>query len=186
MKPFDAFLREQCRRHPSMQPQDVAKLCYQAAFGAEHLLKDTSAARRYLERELETVPADAHAALMEEISHGICRVDLMAWKHRALPVDWLFSMFVASATVATSHREALDAYLQTATGLVTEGVFGFSVTEWECFLKEYTAAGRPAVHHSDLYRERSVLPIALFVGNTQPFCRSWSGWRRSNRSRAPA
>ena len=35
---FTTCLREQLRRHPSMQPQDVIKLCYQAARGAEHLI----------------------------------------------------------------------------------------------------------------------------------------------------
>lgn len=33
-------LAEQMRIHPSMTPRDIAKLCYQAARGAEHLLTD--------------------------------------------------------------------------------------------------------------------------------------------------
>ena len=32
------YLKEQFVLHPSMMPSDVAKLCYQAAMGAEHLL----------------------------------------------------------------------------------------------------------------------------------------------------
>ena len=66
MKNFDACLRRQLQAHPSMLPQDVVKLCYQAACGAEHMLEDFAAAEAALERPhvrvkgLMTIPpADA-------------------------------------------------------------------------------------------------------------------------------
>ena len=37
---FSDHLKKQLSLHPSMQPQDIVKLCYQAAFGAEPLLPD--------------------------------------------------------------------------------------------------------------------------------------------------
>ena len=40
----------------ALQPQDVLKLCYQAAYGAEHLLTDLPAAKRYFEEEYAAVP----------------------------------------------------------------------------------------------------------------------------------
>ena len=50
---FNKYVLEQIERHPSMQPQDLVKLCFQAAFGAEHLLADHKAAREYLENNRE-------------------------------------------------------------------------------------------------------------------------------------
>ena len=52
-KTVKEYLREQVALHPSMQPQDVVKLLFQAAFGAEHLLTDKDAAFRWLQKEFE-------------------------------------------------------------------------------------------------------------------------------------
>ena len=87
------YLLEQVNRHPSMQAQDMIKLCYQAAHGAEHLLSDLDAAKTYLEKEYYAVEAE-DIALYEVISDQICRVNLAAWKARKLPIEWLFYMFV--------------------------------------------------------------------------------------------
>ena len=40
-------------RYPAATLQDVYKTCYQDFFGAEHLMRDTAAARHYLHSELE-------------------------------------------------------------------------------------------------------------------------------------
>ena len=48
---FEVYLKQQLALHPSMQPQDVVKLCYQAAHGAEHLLSDIKAAEKYFYQE---------------------------------------------------------------------------------------------------------------------------------------
>ena len=81
---FKHYLTEQIKKHPSMMPQDVIKLCYQAAFGAEHLLADISAARRYFDSELASVDA-RDGELFEMISEKVCRVDLGVWKKKNLP-----------------------------------------------------------------------------------------------------
>ena len=54
---FRDYLREQAELHPAMKPQDAMKMIYQASFGAEHLLEDEEAARKYLIQEMEQVPA---------------------------------------------------------------------------------------------------------------------------------
>jgi hypothetical protein len=76
---FEAFLREQMKKHPSMQPQDVVKMCYQAAFGAEHLLLDLDVAKSYHEKEYAEVVATKDE-LYEQISDTVCRINLSAWK----------------------------------------------------------------------------------------------------------
>ena len=83
--------------HPSLQPQDAIKLCYQAAFGAEHLLINEEKARNYFDAEWESV-SSADIPLWEMISEGYGRVNLAAWKHMYLPREWLFRMFVLTAS----------------------------------------------------------------------------------------
>ena len=133
---FREFLRQQLDRHPGMQTQDVIKLCYQAAFGAEHILQDKAAAEAYFYKEYgETTATDE--PLFEAISSEVCRVNFGAWKREGLPPKWLFRMFVCSEYRADKAR--FLEYLQVA--LCREEV------------DAYLAGGIRAVHHSDSYRE---------------------------------
>lgn len=86
------YLQEQALLHPALQPQDVAKFCYQAAYGAEHMLSDLESARKYLEAEYEEVQA-CEGPLWEGIHDRLCRVNLGAWKWHGMPLEWLFRMF---------------------------------------------------------------------------------------------
>ena len=93
-----------------MQPQDVVKMCYQAAFGAEHLLADASIAKRYFDAEFDaTEPREGE--LFECLSDEICRVDLGVWKAKGLPPELLFDRFVATARVPRGGKELFLKYL---------------------------------------------------------------------------
>lgn len=153
---WGSFLLEQAKRHPSMEPQDVYKLMYQAAFGAEHLLADKEAAYRYLQTEFEELPANgiSEAPLYEPIGDGICRVNLQAWKRKALPVSWLFRMFEHSVMAASdTGAEDFFLYRRIAREKVEEGIFGFSLQEFDVFGEEYEKQGLHPVHHSETYRK---------------------------------
>lgn len=148
---FKYHLIEQIKKHPCMQPQDVVKLCYQAAFGAEHLLSDISAARKYFDEEFDSAEP-CGGELFEALSDEVSRIDLGAWKNSGLPSEWLFRMFVASASVKKNGMEAFDRYLCQAEEAFGENM-GFSPDEWRAFLEEYKTQGVHAVHHSNIYRE---------------------------------
>lgn len=91
----ELFCRQKSR-HPSMEAQDWMKLCFQAAFGAEHLALDPAAAQNYLREEFERTPAGAEP-LYEEVSEETVRVNLGAWKREGLPEEWLLRMFLQTA-----------------------------------------------------------------------------------------
>lgn len=148
---FAFYLSEQLNIYPDMGPQDVFKLCFQGARGAEHLLRDTLAAKCYFDAEWEGTKAK-DAPLFEEISDGFCRVDLGAWKARSLPGDWLFRLFAKTASTPVAG-DPLAEYLAAADEWVRTAPVEFTVEAWETALAEYRAAGTPAVHHSDGYRE---------------------------------
>ncbi|MFI3168971.1 MAG: hypothetical protein R3Y06_03395 [Faecalibacterium sp.] len=116
---FTEILKEQCALHPSFIPQDALKLCYQATFGAEHLLSDPIGARSYFEQEFATAGRQTTLAepLVEVISTDFCRINLRVWKAKNLPAQWLFSLFLDStqalpSTAAPVHTISDDTHQQ--------------------------------------------------------------------------
>lgn len=149
---FSDCLKEQLRRHPAMAPQDLCKLCYQAAYGAEHLLEDLQGAWDFFTREFEQVPASGEP-LVETISRRICRVNLGAWKQAGLPGRWLFALFADTRFDAQGY-ENLTELLQVAGKVLTQGAYEISLPEWNAYVAEYQALGMPSLRHTEQYRTR--------------------------------
>ena len=152
---FENGLSAQISAHPAIQPQDIIKLCYQAAYGAEHLLSDMDGARRYLQQEYDETPVSSEldAPLWEPISEAVCRVNLAGWKREDLPLEWLFRMFAASCSGKAGDEAALNDRLTRAEAVLQTAKVGFSMEDWKKALAAYRKAGMPAVHHSEIYRE---------------------------------
>ena len=132
---FRKYLMEQADRHPSVQPQDIVKMCYQAAYGAEHLLGDLKGARRYLEEEYAATK-EGDMELYENISDSVCRINLAAWKCTGMPLEWLYRLFVASACIR-NQGDLFGEYLKEAGRAAAEGSLPFGITDWERYLEEY-------------------------------------------------
>lgn len=164
---FSACLAAALRERAAMQPRDVIKYCYQAAFGAEHLLRDTAAAERYFYKEYEAVePVDE--ALYEPLSPAVGRVSLKAWKRKGLPPEWLFRMFVFSAALPQEDGERFEQYLRQADDLIRAGAAPFAADAWAETLAAYRAGGGGAVHHSDGYRRAYAPSYRVVSGQFRP------------------
>lgn len=148
MNVFQECLRQQLTAHPSMQPRDVVKLCYQAACGAEHLLSDLEGARKFLDEEFVSV-LPREEPLYEQISEEICRVNLGAWKQRGLPAEELFRLFTATVFHADGKQRLIE-YLSVAEAVLQET--DFDMDAWKAFITDYQKDGMPAVRHSEQYR----------------------------------
>lgn len=122
-----------------MQPRDVIKMCYQAAFGAEHLLCDLQKAREMFFAEFERT-APREMPIFEQISDDFCRVNIPAWKESGMCGEWLFNMFALTAAEKRGNDDAFLQYLDEAKEYIGD------------YLCEYLADGIRAVHHSDGYR----------------------------------
>lgn len=146
------YIKSQLELHSSMQPQDVIKLCYQAAFGAEHLLLDKERALIYFNEEYENT--EPHASnLYEQISPEIYRINLSAWKDSNMPSDWLFEMFVNSMKPVENGDALFLEYLKTLDENFEKLPFSFSLNEWLDFKANYLKDGIRAIHHSQTYRD---------------------------------
>ncbi|MCL2398481.1 MAG: hypothetical protein FWC91_01890 [Defluviitaleaceae bacterium] len=159
MSDIERYIKEQFELHPSMEPRDVAKLCYQAAFGAEHLLQDVENAKRYFYKEFESLDpqTDTDEPLVEPIGSGVCRINLGAWKKRSLPPEQLFELFVKSAGKIKKDESQFLSYLEQAERFVKNNLIAnisFTVEDWHNFINEYKKGGIRPVHHSKTYREQ--------------------------------
>jgi len=146
MMDFEQYLEEQLYNHPSAEPQDVLKLCYQAAFGAEHLLQDAEKAAAYLQAEYDEVTA-ADIPLYEPVSADIVRVNLASWKFHGFPAEWLFRMMAHSAVEKQGGEPLFRELLQKA-----ETVVPFPAA-WKKYAEEYLKGDFSPVHHSEAYRQ---------------------------------
>lgn len=142
---FNQYLTKQLELHPAMQYQDFIKLCYQAAFGMEHLLENRVAALKFLEEEYISTPAE-NIALYEEISDDYMRINLGAWKYRGLPIEWLFTIFTAASGCHDDNTDRFNKYLQICREKITE------TEEWDKYIFDYNSQGIRPVHHSENYR----------------------------------
>lgn len=149
---FEFYFENQLKNHPSMQYQDAVKLCYQAAFGAEHLLSDEDGARAYLVTEFEGILPTSEP-LFEMISDEIARVNLGAWKRENRDIDALFCAFKGSAFIREGATDAFLFYLQEAEKIMSCSMPDFDLEKWRDFLEKYRASGMPPIHHSAQYRE---------------------------------
>ena len=149
---MQAYLKAQAALHPAMQPQDMLKCCYQAAFGAEHLLSDPQRARSYLHDELAACAASSDCSLLEALSPDACRVNLAAWKALGLTENWLFQCFLRSCAPRKDGPERFLVCLQAVDVLAHAGSLPFSDNSWQTAKQAYLARGLHPVHHSDAYR----------------------------------
>lgn len=149
---FDSYLKQQALLHPSMEPQDVMKLCFQAAYGAEHILTNKDKALANLIEEFDQTPSN-NIEVFEAISNEYSRCNIASWKHLNLPMEWLFRMFYHTASIKADNKEAFFMEcLDRAADCVSNGFLPFNMDEWEKYREDYMAAGVRAVHHSESYR----------------------------------
>ena len=88
------FVKAHCELYPEAHLQDLYKAFFQAEFGAEHIVSDTTSSGRYLDREL-TVP-DRSSILYEPIGADstFYRVHLRAVQEGLISRQQLFDAFI--------------------------------------------------------------------------------------------
>ena len=151
MEFFD-YLYEHIKKHPSVKPQDVIKFCFQAAYGAEHLIENKKSAEKYFFDEYENTPP-GDAPLFEQISKDYCRVNFSAWKNKGLPPEKLFEIFIESATAPRSDNADFAEYIKIAKNVILKANVSFTENEFEHYVENYLKNGITPVHHSEEYRK---------------------------------
>ena len=151
MREFERILLAHLQRYPLMGPEDCAKLIYQSEFAGEHMIADAEQSLEWIRRELEETEA-CSGEIYEERGDGIARLHLGPAKAAGMSPEGINQKFVSSAAKAKVTKEGQEQKLRLLERLCREGYAPFSAKELSEFLAKYRAAGCPALHHSDRYR----------------------------------
>jgi hypothetical protein len=151
---FHQILAHQVTRYPRLEIQDLYKLTYQAAMGAEHAVQDIVAARDWLERELSQLGDGPEEPVVDTISADgrIARLHLRPYVAAGGDPSALLTAFVRTANEHRGIWEQLRRYWSYAVRLAAMGGLPFNQTDLLSFWADVEAKGFPVVHHSAEYR----------------------------------
>jgi hypothetical protein len=148
-----------------MEPADLYKLLHQAALGSEHAVRDMSAAREWLERELVTMGTGPAEPLIDSLrSEGwMVRVHLRPFAAAGGDPEALLRAFIGTAAVP-GNREDLRRAGEVAVRLARMKALPWADSTVSALFAEMAGQGYPAVHHS-----------AAFVAHYRPAYRVVAG-----------
>ena len=160
---FKLCVKKQLEWHPSMEPQDMYKLCYQVTYGAEHLIQDTESAWKYLQMEYEQVKAGQKWPVLEWLSLDVARVNLASYKALGLPLRPLFDVFVQGASQFSGNKETLEIYIGLVAEMARKGEICFDEQAWVAFCRERQPG---PVHHSQNYKQKEQPAYRVISGQS--------------------
>lgn len=140
-----------------MEPVDAVKLVYQSEFGCGHLLTSQEDCAARIEAELRESAPLAETLLegvppFVDIGSGLCRLNLLCPRVRALPSRLIARMMLHTAQERQGSLEGFLEKLALLRALCEEGALPFSPAELETYLSGYARMGYPPVSHSPRYR----------------------------------
>lgn len=149
------ILIRHAQRYSDWEINDLYKLIHQVAMGSEHALVSFSAAREWLQDELEQLFLGPLEPLIESISPDgrIVRVHLRPFVQLHLQGETLLRAFFRTASEFPGSPEKFAEYASVAAQLSAEGILTFRGEVVQTYLADMIRRGLPAVHHSAKYRE---------------------------------
>jgi len=150
---IEQALRYHAQKYPKMRPTDVVKLLYQSEFGGGHLIENPKRSLEWLESEYASTPHDTAIPACVPVGNGIIRVNLAALDVEVMPMERFNDIFVKSAEQIHGNEDSFRLKLSELIRLTDEGIFAFTQSELDEYLKKYAERGFPAVTHSPEFRE---------------------------------
>jgi hypothetical protein len=156
------LVREQALHKKNLRPQDVYKLLYQ------HLMRDTAAARVYLEEELAGADTSIRGEeLMERISTDgrMVRINLRPYKRLNLPPALLVHCMILSSSTKRPDTAAFVKEWDDFVSAVRGGLLPWSeeeVREWD---QRVQGRDFTPVHHSAAYAEANTPAYRVVLKN---------------------
>jgi hypothetical protein len=142
--------------HPQLKVQDVFKLFYQAAFGVEHILSDSSEVASYLMGELASLDTTASdEPLLEQISMegDVVRVNLRPFKVLNLDPSLLVKVMFQSARETIPDTTVFNGMWNEFSALVRSGFLEYPSDDIKAWDTRIVDGNIPPLHHSREYSE---------------------------------
>jgi hypothetical protein len=137
-------------RYPRWSIEDLYKLIYQAAMGAEHAVPNEVKARNWLLEEIRSLGTGPEEPLVDGISPdgAVVRVHLRPFVRAGKDVEQLLIAFLDTAREFHGSTQNLETYGRNAAEEAAEGRIPFSANEVAAYMRQMKEIGFPAVHHS--------------------------------------
>ncbi len=150
------IIKNEIKKYPEMEIQDVYKLLHQSAMGSEHAVKDTAAVRKWMEKEISGLSWNHKEEMIDTISPGgkIVRINLRPYIKAGMNTEKLLNAFVKTANKFKGSKEVLERNLKCFLEMIEEGEVDFPKQEAENYFNELKEKDYPAVHHSKKYGEK--------------------------------
>jgi len=143
--------------YPFMEARDIYKLIYQGVMGPEHLITSSEEFFRRLDEEFELAIPNRDERLTEPVScdHTIFRVNLRAYKYRHPRFNLLFKSIMETAQGISGELNEvrflwMDFVRACEAGVLKDFILE-NILEFTTWLEKHEY---PAVHHSEIYRQR--------------------------------
>ena len=155
MKFVSQLLSAHLARYPAMQLDDIYKLLHQAALGPGHAVKDSAAARAWLEKEAADLGPGPVEVEKDIISPDgkLARVHLRSWLAAGRNLDDLNRAFVETANRYPPSRERLEKFCGCLGDLAVAGGIPFAQQDVLAYFDRIAQASYPVVHHSRTYSD---------------------------------
>lgn len=156
-KPADGWeplIRAHLHRYPLMEPTDLYKLLHQAVLGSEHAVRDTAAAREWLERELATMGTGPAEPLVDSLRADgrMVRIHLRPFAAAGGNPEALLQAFIGTAA-EPGDPEDLRRAGEVAVQLARAKALPWPDSTVSALFAGLAAQGYPAVHHSAVFVE---------------------------------
>ena len=145
-----AYIQNQCRRYPELEPRDLLKALHQSVFGCGHFVTDEAVGLARLRAELAEAPSGGLD--VEPLDGGFCRVHLSAVERTGLAPETLFRIFALSAQAPAGTPAELEEKLSVLLELAEDGQLPFAAGQMADAIGRWRRAGYPACHHSETFR----------------------------------
>jgi hypothetical protein len=152
---FSGIILAHLSRYPLMEIQDLYKLAYQAALGAEHATANLDTNHNYLMQELSGLVEGPAEPPVDPISpdERILRVHLRPFIQVGGNPIKLSQAFWNSSRAYHGTADLLRLFWLEAQHLAEAGEIPLALSEMEQYFSDRQVAGFKPVHHSMAYRE---------------------------------
>lgn len=142
-------------RYPALEIPDLYKLVHQAAMGSEHAVRDTLAARRWLDRELAQLGPGPTVPTIEALTPGgdLVRVNIRPFLRDGGSPEALLAALIRTANEYRGSTATLATYWSLLEAMADSGEIRFPREELAAYFDRKRREGFPAAHHSHAYIE---------------------------------
>jgi hypothetical protein len=153
--PAKTILLNEIKKHPHIEAEDLYKFIHQASFGSEHAVKDTAAARKWMENEIAGLEYDIKDSIFNVLSidSNIVRINLRPYLEKGYNTEELLNAFIRTANSYKGSEESFNNYRKAAEELITEGYFTIPLKAMQDLFNDLAEKGFPAIHHSEKYEK---------------------------------